>query len=167
MSRLFRRRDTSEPVAPPFDPIGALRSDDSPESLLRGITGLVGLVNRSAGRLPGAAAVGARALTDTLREIVETSATRPLDVHAVISLKGMVEDYLPTTLRTFLAVEPDLADVPRAGGHTPTESLMMQLAGLQASASATLAAVQDQDADALITQGAFLRTKFSRSDLDL
>jgi hypothetical protein len=153
-------------VTPPGGLPTALGGDPT-AALRRGIQQLVTTINRNAGRLPAAAVVNARALTDTLLEIVETSVTRPLDVHAVISLEGMVEDYLPTTLQTYLAVEPELVTVARAGGSTPTESLMMQLSQLQLSAAATLAAVHAQDADALITQGSFLRTKFSRSDLDL
>jgi hypothetical protein len=44
---------------------------------------------------------------------------------------------------------------------------MEQLEALETSALAVLEATQQQDVDALMTQGAFLRTKFSGSDLDL
>ena len=37
----------------------------------------------------------------------------------------------------------------------------------QTSASQVLVAARNQDVDALMTQGTFLRTKYSRSDLDL
>ena len=86
---------------------------------------------------------------------------------AELGVRGIVDDYLPTTVNAYLAVEAQLHDVPRASGDTPTESLLAQLAALQQSASSTLAATRSHDADALLTQGAFLRTKFSRSDLDL
>ena len=36
-------------------------------------------------------------------EVVDTSEIRPLDIYAVISVRGVLTDYLPTTLRTFLA----------------------------------------------------------------
>jgi hypothetical protein len=44
---------------------------------------------------------------------------------------------------------------------------MEQLDALETSALGVLQAAQQQDVDALMTQGNFLRTKFSRSDLDL
>jgi len=99
--------------------------------------------------------------------VVDTSEVRPLDVHAVISVRGTVSDYLPTTIRSYLAVDESLVDVPRASGRTPAESLLEQLAALEDSALRVLQAAQLQDVDTLMTQGNFLRTKFSGSDLDL
>lgn len=141
--------------------------EDSPQALRDAMTELDRFVNRSAGRLPVAAVVGARQITDLLRDVVDTSDVRPLDVYAVVSIKGVVRDYLPTTLRTYLAVDPSLLDTPRASGRTPTESLLEQIDALRTSAVATLEAANNEDADALMTQGSFLRTKFTRSDLDL
>lgn len=149
------------------DGLAAAVDEDSPAALRRAMAELDRFVNRSSGRLPGAAVVGARQITDILRDVVATSDVRPLDVYAVVSVKGIVGDYLPTTLRTYLAVDPSLHDTPRASGRTPTESLLEQLDALRSSAAATLEAANHEDADALMTQGAFLRTKFTRSDLDL
>ena len=161
----FRREPAAPaapaPVLPERDP------DDSPEALRAAITAVNRLVNSSAGRLPLAAVVAARRITDVLAEVVDTSEVRPLDVHAVISVRGAVTDYLPTTIRSYLAVDESLVDVPRASGRTPAQSLMEQLAALEDSALRVLQAAQLQDVDALMTQGNFLRTKFSGSDLDL
>jgi len=168
MAWLRRPHDTGPP------PLTAAAADrlaadpaDGPQSLGRAVDELDRFINSSAGHLPTAAVVNARAVTDTLRLIIATSATRPLDVYAIIAVRGIVEDYLPTTVKGYLAVAPDLLDVARASGHTPTQSLMMQLDALQSSASATLVAARNEDADALMTQGTFLRVKFSGSDLDL
>jgi hypothetical protein len=148
-----------------------LRGDDdpadSPQALDAAITDVVRLVNASAGRLPLAAVVAARRITDLLAEIVATSEVRPLDVQAVISVRAAVTDYLPTTVRTFLAVDESLVDAPRGSGRTPRESLLDQLDALEGGALALLEASQHQDVDGLMTQGNFLRTKFSRSDLDI
>jgi hypothetical protein len=111
--------------------------------------------------------VAGRRITDVLAEVVDTSDVRPLDVYAVLSVRSAVTDYLPTTVKSFLAVDDELVDVPRASGRTPTQSLMEQLDALETSALGVLQAAQQQDVDALMTQGNFLRTKFSRSDLDL
>jgi hypothetical protein len=159
----FRREEPYPPV--PTEP--AADPADSPEALRAGIRAVNSLVNESAGRLPLRAVVTARRITDVLAEIVGTSAVRQLDVYAVIAVRGAATDYLPTTVRSFLAVDESLVDVARASGHTPTQSLMEQLEALETSALAVLEATQQQDVDALMTQGTFLRTKFSGSDLDL
>jgi hypothetical protein len=170
MSWIRRARDTAHDMVPPPGPsavASAVDAQDSPRSLGEAVDELDRFINRNAGRVPPAAVVNARGVTDTLRTIIGTSATHPLDVYAVISVRGIAQDYLPTTLKGYLAVAPELLDVPRASGDSPTRSLMKQLDALQSSASATLVAARDQDADALMTQGTFLRVKFSGSDLDL
>jgi hypothetical protein len=159
----FRR---GEPTPPP-PAIPAVDAGDSPQALKAAIVTVNRMVNASAGRLPLGAVVAARRVTDVLAEVVDTSEVRPLDVYATISVRGAVTDYLPTTLRTYLAVDKDLVNVQRPSGSTPAESLMEQLDALEGSALAVLEAVQAQDVDALMTQGSFLRTKFTGSDLDL
>ncbi len=159
----FRRGEPTPP--PPAAP--APDAGDSPEALRSAIATVNRMINASAGRLPLRAVVAARRITDVLAEVVDTSEVRPLDVYATISVRGAVADYLPTTLRTFLAVDKDLVDVQRPSGFTPTESLMEQLDALEGSAVAVLEAAQAQDVDALMTQGSFLRTKFTGSDLQL
>ncbi|MEV8512038.1 hypothetical protein [Dactylosporangium sp. NPDC051484] len=130
--------------------------------MVRRLTDAERFINRNAGRLPGHAVVRARWLTDTLREIVGTAQTRPLDIHAVVLIRGTLEDYLPTTLHTYLALDDAARQLPQ-----PTEELLEQLELLHQTASGVLVAVRSQDADALLIQGNFLRTKFSGSDLDL
>lgn len=134
---------------------------DDPEHIGRRIGEAERFVNQHASRLPAAAVVKARWLTDTLREILGTSATRPLDIHAVLLVRNTVEDFLPTTLRSYLTLEASMRDRP------PVPELLEQLDLLQEAASGILVAVRGQDRDALATQGNFLRTKFTRSDLDL
>lgn len=138
-----------------------------PDALRRDLLELVRYINRHSGRLPGEAVVTARRVTDTLGEIIDSADVRPLDIHAAISVENTVGDYLPTTLKTFLALDPSQQRQARPGGGTPVESLQEQLEALWDSASAVLAATRAQDADALMAQGRFLRTKFSGSDLDL
>lgn len=161
----FHRWHDDPPAAP--DPTDSPDPGDSPESLRRRLAEVVRLVNRSAGQLPNAATVNARRLTDILAEIIDTSEVRPLDVYAVLFVRKTLEDYLPTTLHAYLAVAPELRETARPSGRTPVESLLAQVEALTTSASSTLTAVHNQDVDALMTQGSFLRTKFSGSDLDL
>ncbi len=58
-------------------------------------------------------------------------------------------------------------NTPRTGGKTPTAALEEQLDFLLGSATEVLTAVRNDDANALVAQGSFLRTKFARSELDL
>jgi hypothetical protein len=158
----FRRGQAAPaPAAPPPD------TGDSPDQLRTEIYAINRFINQSSGQLPGEAVVNARRVTDTLREIVDTSEVRPLDVYATLSVKATLDDYLPTTLRTYLAVDADLRDTARPAGGTPSRSLLEQIDSLQTSADLVLIAARNQDVDALMTQGSFLRTKFSGSDLDL
>jgi hypothetical protein len=163
----LRRTDARDAQPGPVDPKPATDPGDSPEALRRTLSQAVTFINRSSGQLPVKAVVDARRLTDTLAEIIDTSEVRPLDIYAVISVRATLRDYLPTTLRGFVAVAPELRDTARASGRTPVQSLLEQIEALQNSASQVLVAARNQDVDALMTQGSFLKTKFSGSDLDL
>jgi hypothetical protein len=140
---------------------------DKPDALLASMFALTHEVNASAGRSPVEGVVVARRVLDVVREVIETSAERELDVHAVVSIRSMLEDYLPTTLRAYLAIDPSVVDQVRPSGRTPSQSFIEQLDVLWASAMDLLEAARAHDADALLSQGSFLRTKFSGSDLDL
>jgi hypothetical protein len=140
---------------------------DAPDALRRRLWELVRFVNRNAGRLPIEALALARQVTDRVREVVEISTDRPLDVYAVIQINGIVGDYLPTTLRTYLALDPETVDRPDPAGRTPRAALLDQLAALDRAADDLYAATRAHDVDALFSQGNFLRTKFTGSDLDL
>lgn len=155
------RRSVVDAVSPEHDPA------DEPPALLASMWERVAEVNRNAGRLPTRAVVTARAVLDVIRQIIDSAADQPLDIQAVISVRGILEDFLPTTLRRYLAVDPAIADQPRPSGRTPTASLLEQLDALWISATELLEAIEARDADALLTQGNFLRTKFTGSDLDL
>ena len=140
---------------------------DKPESLLASMFELVREINVNAGRLPVEGVVIARRVLDAVREVIETSAERDLDIRAIVSVRGILEDYLPTTLRSYLAIDPAVVDVARPSGRTPAQSFIEQLDVLWSSAMDLLDATRAHDADALLSQGSFLRTKFSGSDLDL
>jgi hypothetical protein len=149
------------------DPAPVAAEPDNPVALRQALAALVSEINANSGRLPGACVVTARLLTDVLGEVIDTSSVRPLDVYTLVSVKAMLEDYLPTTLRQFLALDQAQTMVARPSGRTPVESLTEQLEAMLEAVSHTLTAARAQDADALMAQGSFIRTKFSGSDLDL
>ncbi len=165
----FRRlRDEPDPSHPAESGEPDDRDPEGdPDELLGRQWELVRFINANAGRLPVEAVVISRGVTDTIREVIELGRERPLDVYAVVSVNGILGDYLPTTLRTYLSLDPQLVDRPGPRGRTPTVALREQLDSLSEAADDLLQATQRHDVDALFTQGNFLRTKFSRSDLDL
>lgn len=154
------RRDLGRTVPAP----GGGTDPDDPAAVRATLVALTRLVNTSAGRLPTEATVLARELLDVLAEILEEG---PLDPEVTVAVRSTADDYLPTSLRSYLSVDEALADTRRADGRTPHESLVEQLVDLEDSAARMLTAVRERDADAVMTQGSFLRTKFSRSDLEL
>jgi len=166
VSWLRRALEPDEP-RPPLPAPDGLDDQDRPDALKAKIAYHERQLNRISGSLPASAVVHARQLTDTLAAIVAISDVRPLDVYTIVAVRSTLDDYLPTTIRSYLAVPEDQRDVPRLSGLTPTGSLHDQLDALLTASLNVLEAAQSQDADALLTQGAFLTTKFSRSDLDL
>jgi hypothetical protein len=117
------------PAAPAPEPsVAEPQADgDDPATLRVNLARLNRFLNQNSGRLPGESVVTARRVTDVLREVIDTSEIRPLDIYAVISVKGILQDYLPTTLRTFLALDEAQLTVPRPSGRTPVQSLQEQL----------------------------------------
>jgi hypothetical protein len=159
----FRRvfGDEDEHAQPPAP------DDDSPAALRDRLWQLVRFVNGNAGKLPVEAVVTARSIADTIGQVIDTSSEHELDIYAVVQINGILDDYLPTTLRTYLGLNPALTDQPGPSGRTPRAALREQLDALLAAADDLLQAASARDVDALASQGNFLRTKFSRSDLDL
>ncbi|MDQ6839318.1 MAG: hypothetical protein M3137_13575 [Actinomycetota bacterium] len=170
--RWFQREQGHQPA--PQQP----RGEDDVEVLSRKLDALDRRINASAGRLPLAAVPQCRRITDMLRTALGAPGTggnvtwandadRSLDVRARQLIAGMAGDYLPTTLSSFLALDPATASTAGRSGRSPAEGLLDQLAVLEASTWDLLTAVHNEDVDSLTTQGSFLTTKFSRSDLDL
>jgi vacuolar-type H+-ATPase subunit F/Vma7 len=158
----FRRGHETPPAEPQPE-----EDNDSPDKLRLRLWELVQFINRNAGKLPVEAIVISRQITDSIRELIETSDEHDLDVYAVVSINGIVGDYLPTTLRTYLNLDPAVTERPGPSGRTPREALREQVESLAQAARELLQATQAHDADRLFSQGNFLRTKFTRSDLDL
>jgi len=165
MNWLFGRQE--EPRRPSDPIVQPVQEEDSPAALAALRFQANRLINASAGQLPGAAVVAARRVTDVVDTVLFATRDRDLDIHARVSINGMLRDYLPTTLRAYLALDPAVRNRPRPNGISPTAALTEQLDFLLSSATEVLDAVQNDDADALVAQGNFLRTKFGRSELDL
>ena len=126
MNWLFGRSDERDrPPTAQSTPVTEV--PDSPAALAAELFRVNRFINASAGQLPGEGVVASRRITDTVATVLHTTRDRDLDIHARVSLNGILRDYLPTTLRTFLALDPATRNTPRAGGKTPTAALEEQL----------------------------------------
>ena len=153
-----------QPTAPSTQPTEV---PDSPTALAAELFRVNRFINASAGQLPDRGVVAARRITDTVGTVLHSHpGSRPGHPRQGVAERDPAR--LP-------ADHP--ADLPGAGpGHPrpaagrrpdPTAALGEQLEFLLGSATEVLTAVRNDDANALVAQGSFLRTKFARSELDL
>jgi hypothetical protein len=105
------------------------------------------------------ATVMAKRILDGVRAVLEqVGDERRLDLRATVTLERMLEDYLPTTLRTYARARHE----PEARAQVER-----QLEQLACAVEDTLVAVRENNLQDLQVQGDFLDTKFSGSDLQL
>jgi bacterioferritin (cytochrome b1) len=84
------------------------------------------------------------------------------DLHVV---KQTVTDYLPQMLTTYLELPPAFARMHKMrNGKTSQEILIEQLTILNDQMEQILVSVNSKDADALIAQGEFLKSKFANDE---
>ncbi len=84
------------------------------------------------------------------------------DLHVV---KQTVTDYLPKMLTTYLELPPVFARMHKMrNGKTSQEVLIEQLTILNEQIEQILISVNSKDADALIAQGEFLKSKFANDE---
>ncbi len=93
---------------------------------------------------------------------LEKMNTGDYDLHVV---KQTVRDYLPQMLMTYLQLPPAFARMQKLrNGKTSQEILIEQLSILDSQIQKILISVNSKDADALIAQGEFLKSKFDNFD---
>lgn len=150
-------------------------SGDSVQALLRKNQSLILEINSSAGELPTIGVVLARAVTDTVREVLTSGEADRLDIGVRVAINGTLTDYLPGSIRAYVgAVRAGAggssSPEERSGGgriETATDSLVEQLTTLRRSVEQLAEASRARDMQALQVHGRFLEDKFGESDLDL
>ncbi|MBC9957956.1 hypothetical protein [Yimella sp. cx-51] len=148
-------------AAPPRPPEG----DDVP-SLLRHNQSLVLEINQSAAHLPGLGVVLARSVTDTIRTVLTSPDAGMLDISVRVAIFGVLTDYLPGSIRTYIgAVRAAAPGSPEIGAAD--DQLVEQLTALRRSVEELAEASRQRDMRALQVHGRFLESKFGQSDLDL
>ncbi|EWM12896.1 hypothetical protein [Kutzneria sp. 744] len=147
----FRRDQHSTPPPPEPSP------EQEAAALQAKLQDCYAHINGGAGRLPAESVLAALHVCDLLAQAVDVVGGQPVDVTTTIAIERMLDDYLPTTLRTCLS----------AGTGDRADALRAQLRQLADAATDILDTARQRDSDAIRTQSSFLHTKFSRSDLEL
>ncbi len=159
-------RDEERPQPPaPAPPI--IHTKPFAERMQRELDKTRWAARKAGDRLPVAALPQLGRIEDVLVPLLEHLVTHPPTVDEEIAVQGMVTDYLPTTINTYVGLSPHFAETTRADGRTPNDDLMEQLITLETAAHDLSRSVYSHDAQALETQGRFLSAKFTQSDLAL
>ncbi|RNI19018.1 hypothetical protein EFY87_17340 [Flexivirga caeni] len=141
-------------------------SGDSVASLLRKNQSLILEINSSAGDLPTIGVVLARAVTDTVREVLTSGDADRLDIGVRVAINGTLTDYLPGSIRAYVgamrAAGPGGVD-----GTAATDALVEQLTTLRRSVEQLAQASRERDLQSLQVHGRFLEDKFGESELNL
>jgi hypothetical protein len=164
--RLFGRTRGPEGPSRPPPPEGV-------PALRTALDALVRRINASSWRLPAAAVVEARDITDRLGQLLDheermAASGGGADAYEMTTLTAAIRDYLPTSIDTYLALPAEFLDSHRnADGLTPAEELVDQLHVMEKGVTELAHAIYSGDVQRLSVQGRFLDAKFSSSDLDL
>jgi hypothetical protein len=171
----FRRRPAAEsslnPAPTPAAEPGAAQEPEQKfaepaRRLQAALAALVTQANAEGGRLPPGAVPTVRDIDDVLRPLLSYIELRSASEEEMRHLTAIVEDYLPTALRDFLALPTQYTERPGVTGTTPADDLVRQLQLLDEGANELQDFVYTGDAAQLAIQARFLDAKFRRSDLD-
>ncbi|NNG38346.1 hypothetical protein HJ588_03530 [Flexivirga sp. ID2601S] len=165
LSRLFDP-DGSSRAAHAVAPVEqrAAADSDSVEALLAKVRSLVLEINSSAADLPTIGVVLARAVTDTIREVLTGGDASRLDIGVRVAINGTLTDYLPGSIRAYVGA---VRAAGPQGEAAATDALVEQLTTLRRSVEELAAAGRQRDLSALQVHGRFLQDKFGGSELDL
>lgn len=164
--RWFGQNEAPQPARTP-------PAEDEVPALREKLRVLVRRVNAAAGRLPVGAVPEVRDIEDQLVELLGHAEQRSrtgsgFDTYAMVTLAATINDYLPTSIESYLALpEAFLASHRNHQGQTPDEELLTQLELMENGVVELARAIYSGDAQRLSAQGRFLDAKFAKSDLDL
>lgn len=163
--RLFSPNDPAEPAstAPPVDGFAAIRQQ---------LDTVIRRVRSSSGRMPPEAVVRARDVGDAVAQLVRELERRrdsgaSIDALVVVTLESTVNDYLPTSIESFLAVTDLMGLGDEAARRRAEDQLGAQLELLSIGVQELVDSVRSGAANPLDVHGRFLEAKFGKDDLSL
>jgi hypothetical protein len=129
---------------------------------------LDGTVDMARGRVPADVLGKLSSIRQRVLELLPHAADLPGGSQDLYVLQRTATDYLPTTVRIYLALPPAYATTEVVqDGKTPLQVLSDQLDLLDAQMSEISDAVNKRDSDRLLAQGRFLEERFGRGSREL
>lgn len=120
------------------------------------------LAKRNRNRLPEQAYASVLETCRTLDSVIAAEARQPSgDPEFEYELSATVQDYLPSVLRSYLAIPSTMVNSTQATGRTPNQELTEQLQLLSGQAEMLHARRHRRSSADLTTTGNFLRERFS------
>jgi hypothetical protein len=117
-------------------------------------------IRRAGAELPPLVSSALRQIDDLLRTVIAAVAAQGASTEQRVLLNAMICDYIPSPLRSFLAIPP----VDRAEGSRAAALLVDQLVTLEATIRDLLNQIRIGAIAELSTHGRFLADKFSAED---
>ncbi|KAD3455989.1 hypothetical protein GD627_14855 [Arthrobacter yangruifuii] len=137
--------------------------DPSAQELAQALAWSASLAKQNKARIPTEAYVSILETCQTLDAVIDAEARQPLgDPQFEYELSATVRDYLPSVLRSYLAVPPRMLETRQASGRTPNQELVEQLQLLSGQADTLHASRHRRTSAELTNTGNFLRERFGR-----
>jgi hypothetical protein len=143
-------------------PSGSM-ANAAPSLDVREIQGaLDGAVRMTSGRLPSGVQAQVAEIRREILELLPSTGTFPLGSEDLYVIQRTATDYLPTTLKAYLALPQEANTQVLQDGKTPLQMLGEQLQMLDDRLDEITTAVHQQDSAALVANGRFLEERFGR-----
>jgi hypothetical protein len=123
---------------------------------------LDGAVRMTSGRLPSGVQAQVAEIRREILELLPSTGAFPLGSEDLYVIQRTATDYLPTTLKAYLALPQGANTQVMQDGKTPLQMLGEQLQILDDRLDEIGAAVHQQDSAALVANGRFLEERFGR-----
>lgn len=144
----------------PGDP-AATEASAATQGLSQALSWSASLAKRNRNRLPEQAYASVLETCRTLDSVIKAEEREPLgDPQFEYELSATVRDYLPSVLRSYLAIPPRMLETPQASGRTPNQELAEQLQLLSGQADTLHASRHRRTSAELTNTGNFLRERF-------
>jgi hypothetical protein len=127
--------------------------------------GLRSLPSRIAGLVPPDVADAVGRICTVLLETLGSNGSGPAAAAADLP-RRVATDYLPSTLRAYLALPAAVRDRPLPDGRLPADALREQVGVVERAAAGIAADAGDPAVAALLANGLFLRDRLDGSGLD-
>lgn len=149
------------PAQPQPYPAAAAPAGPGTGDLSSALAWVAALARQNKNQLPAEAYVTVLETCQTLDAVIDAETRQPSgDARFEYELAALVREYLPTVLRSYLAIPPSMVGDRQPNGRTPNEELVEQLQLLSGQAEALHSSRHSHMSAELTNTGNFLRERF-------